>query len=277
MFEINTATVRTSFANVREEADQRSELYSQLLFGQEVLIIEGEGKWFKCKLPDNSSGWIRKGYLFVNQEYSFYHQAEKILFVKEFIAPAHQKPDHDSAITMRLLNGSQILPSGKKENGYLEFILTSGSSCWLKTEHCCERMFDPETNLEKQIIKMASLFLGTPYLWGGTSAYGIDCSGLVQHVFRHHGLDLPRNASQQAKCGREIITSPSLEEVREGDLLFFSEGRGVDHVAISLGGSQVIHASFGNGCVSIESLDYEAANFSSVLRACYHSARRVFD
>ena len=277
MFEINTATVRTSYANVREEADQRSELYSQLLFGQEVLIIEGEGKWFKCKLPDKSSGWIRKGYLHVNQEYSFFHEAKTILVVSAFITSAFREPDSNSPTVIKLLNGSPILPTGKKENGYLEILLPGEKRCWLSELDCRDNLIEPEVELADQIINQAKQFLGTPYLWGGTSPYGIDCSGLVQHTFRHHGINLPRNASQQAKCGEEIDTSTDLEEVEKGDLLFFSEGKGVDHVAISLGGDQVIHSSFSNGCVAIESLDYDAENFSSLLRACYHSARKVID
>ena len=92
-----------------------------------------------------------------------------------------------------------------------------------------------------QVKEYALLFLGAPYLWGGRSSLGIDCSGFTQLVLRLCGISLPRDAWQQAEVGVEV---PSLDQVQEGDLVFFCEtGTRVTHVGIILSGGEFIHAS----------------------------------
>lgn len=96
--------------------------------------------------------------------------------------------------------------------------------------------------LDDDLIATARAFLGTPYLWGGTSGHGIDCSGFVQQVYRLNGVGLDRDADQQALEGRAVDTPIA------GDLLFFGSPA-VTHVAMSLGGDDFIHAPRRGGFV----------------------------
>jgi hypothetical protein len=99
---------------------------------------------------------------------------------------------------------------------------------------------------KKDFPSIAAEVIGSPYLWGGKSTFGFDCSGLVQLVFEMLGVDLPRNSNQQARCGKPVRRR---EDFRPFDLFFFGEGRRINHVGIHLGGLDVLHAS-GYVCAS---------------------------
>ena len=125
------------------------------------------------------------------------------------------------------------------------------------------------------IIETASRWIGAPYLWGGTTPAGADCSGFVQAVYRMHGIDLPRDSDQQARVGSAVEPGRDLSGLRAGDLLFFAEyPRRVSHVAISLGGSGVIHSALGNGDVRRNDL-VGRTPFEKELRRLLIHARRV--
>jgi len=125
------------------------------------------------------------------------------------------------------------------------------------------------------VVCTARRWLGTPYVWGGVTPAGADCSGFVQSVYRLHGIALPRDSDLQARVGREVEAQGDFAALRPGDLLFFSERPGrITHVAISLGGSRTIHSALSNGGVRINDLagDLEA---ETRLRPLFVHARRV--
>lgn len=123
-----------------------------------------------------------------------------------------------------------------------------------------------ESNLASQIIANAKKHLGTPYVWGGTTPKGFDCSGLTQYVFKQSGISLPRTTTEQVKMGTYVSKS----NLRPGDLVFLQNTyrQGVSHVGIYIGDGQIIHASSSKGVV-ISKLS------SSYYTQHYHSARRV--
>ena len=123
-----------------------------------------------------------------------------------------------------------------------------------------------ESNLASKIISTAKKYLGVPYVWGGTTPSGFDCSGLVQYAFKQHGISLPRTTSEQVKIGTYV----SKANLRPGDLVFLQNTyrQGVSHVGIYIGDGQMIHASSSKGVV-ISNLS------SSYYTQHYHSARRV--
>jgi len=118
-------------------------------------------------------------------------------------------------------------------------------------------------------------FEGTSYLWGGITPWGADCSGLVQSVFSLHGVQLRRDAWQQAQQGE--AGAPDLLEALEGDLLFFSDrvDGHITHVAIALGQRRLVHLALGRGGYSVEQLDDEADPYVRKLRERFVHARRV--
>ena len=113
-----------------------------------------------------------------------------------------------------------------------------------------EKNAHEEGSKRERIALRAKRFLGIPYLWGGTSTKGFDCSGLVQRIFFIEGIELPRDSDQQALIG-ERISLDHIDEARVGDLLFFGEGGTVNHVGIYIGNQSFIHA---HGVVRISSL-----------------------
>jgi cell wall-associated NlpC family hydrolase len=130
----------------------------------------------------------------------------------------------------------------------------------------------------EKILATAKRFMGIPYLWGGTSAKGLDCSGFTKTVYYLNGVVLPRDASQQALVGDSVEVTEDFSHVRPGDLLFFgAKARDqrparVTHVAISLGGMRFIHAS---SYVRINSLDSSDPDFASARKSSLLGIKRI--
>jgi cell wall-associated NlpC family hydrolase len=114
----------------------------------------------------------------------------------------------------------------------------------------------------RAVVQTAGRWLGVPYLWGGRTNTGSDCSGFVQSILRVHGVLLPRDSKDQGAGGEALGDSAhALDDVRPGDLLFFApEGRGISHVAISTGGTGIIHCSAGRGEVAEDDLSAEPSS-----------------
>lgn len=137
---------------------------------------------------------------------------------------------------------------------------------------------DPTAAMQKVegVILAAQKLIGTPYAWGGRTGEGIDCSGLTQTAFKSQGINLPRDADQQAYVGRFVATSWYLSGMQRGDLMFFLSRRGpVAHVAIYLGDNQYIEAA--DGGVKISSLDPNDKNYEEKRAKSFAFARRVIE
>lgn len=121
-----------------------------------------------------------------------------------------------------------------------------------------ETSYQEETNSivssgSYDVVSYAQQFVGNPYVWGGSSlTNGADCSGFTMSVYAHFGISLPHNAAAQSGCG----TSVSLDSIQAGDLLFYSDGSGISHVAIYNGDGTVTHASNSNTGITISSYNY---------------------
>jgi cell wall-associated NlpC family hydrolase len=159
-------------------------------------------------------------------------------------------------------------PDGRK--GFIERRLVTGYDRWKATRQLTA------TNVELT----AKRFIGVPYLWGGTSPKGMDCSGFTKTVFRLNGMELNRDANQQADMGYDVSLADDMRRLSKGDLLFFGQpataekAERITHVAIYLQDRQFIHTPGGSG-VRIDSFDPAAPNFNEGLRKSLVRARRV--
>ena len=218
-----------SIVPLRLEASDASEMVSQVLFGEDFKVLEKEKKWSKIKLSfDGYEGYIdNKQYLEIDEEtfdklsYSKHHYSSEII---DFVTT---KENHLSTISI----GSR-LPIGAQDFYYDGSIYS-------------------EKLAKKEILQKAFQFLNTPYLWGGKTPFGIDCSGFTQLVYKLCGYSLLRDAKDQATQG-EVLSF--IEEAEPGDLAFFDNDEGIiTHVGIIMDNYNIIHA---HGKVRIDTLDH---------------------
>jgi len=222
---------------MRAEPTDRSEMVNVVLFGEAFEILERQPKWIKIRLQhDGYEGWMdpQMCTLISEEEY------ERIRTAPKYFNSA---------------TASEI----QDENGRV-FSLTKGA-CFPGMEGNEVKIgphrfhfngpFQNSAKDRNTLIETALSYTGTPYLWGGRTTFGIDCSGFTQMVYRMNGIYLPRDASQQAKKG---TTLSFLEECQQGDLAFFDNAEGaIVHVGIVMEDYKIIHAS---GRVRIDTLDH---------------------
>lgn len=226
-----------SIVPCRKEPSDASEMVTQLLFGEHFEIIEEQKKWSKIHIAhDKYECWIgNKQFQKISDAFTKSLHKDHLPLTADLLQIA-TGPENN---VFPLLLGS-TLPYFRAGNFNLESKEYSYSG----------EIAEPKESRE-QIVENAFLYLNAPYLWGGRSPFGIDCSGLTQMAYRLSGLPLKRDAWQQAEQG---ITLSFLEEAQEGDLAFFDneEGR-IIHVGIILKDNFIIHAS---GKVRIDPIDH---------------------
>ncbi len=243
---------------LRESDSERSEMISQLLFGEKVQILETRERWLKvCNLSDQYIGWIDRKML-KNLSFEDENQLSKSSVFRIKVALSICKKTTSNE-TMFLPGGSLLFES--KHNEYLMFdddIKVDESDITIN-----------EQSTGENILHIARQYLNAPYLWGGKSILGIDCSGLVQVVFSICGMQMQRDASQQVENGKVI---DFISEVQAGDLAFFENEEGkIIHVGILLNSHQIIHAS---GCVKIDQIDSQGI-ISSLTGEYTHQLRVI--
>lgn len=224
---------------VRKEASDRSEMVTQLLFGDIIEILDKQKSWYKIKmLADDYTGWIdQKQVALITDEEKANYDSQSSFISNDILQIAILNNSEMSTIVM-----GSTLPfySNKKLSFGGNNYSFDGNTVLVSTKR-------PDN-----ITLQAQLYLNSPYLWGGRSPFGIDCSGLTQIVYKICGYKLRRDANQQAEQGETISF---LEETIPGDLAFFDNEEGkIIHVGIITHGSNIIHAS---GKVRMDKLDHQ--------------------
>jgi hypothetical protein len=219
---------------MRRESNDRSEQVSQLLFGEIFEILEQTQKWTFIKLHfDGYEGWIdSKQFLQITEFQYLKLTNEPLIFngdLIEYVASENSLIPITLGATLNFLHFSEI----NVQNYIFDGLKKSG--------------IQPKNHL----LQTAYLYLNAPYLWGGKSPLGIDCSGFTQMVYKMNGYKIPRDAFQQANIGESLSF---IEECEPGDLAFFDNEEGkIIHVGILLSDYKIIHAS---GHVRIDSIDH---------------------
>ena len=235
---MNFGICALSIVPVRSSASDKSEMVSQLLFGEVVELLEKKGSWAKIRCSwDNYIGWIdiKQVKLITPSEFKLFSSKHSCSL--ELVQPAISD-DYYLPITL----GSNL----PNYDG-LRFSI-NGSSFTFSGQVITPFDIKPNTEL---VLKIARRYLYAPYLWGGRSPLGIDCSGFTQVVFKLVGINLPRDAYEQVDRG-ELVDF--VEESQDGDLAFFENRKGkITHVGILLPEGQIIHAS---GHVRIDKIDH---------------------
>ena len=245
-----------SIVPCRAEPANRSEMVSQLLFGDTFTLLEEKEEWVRIRQSfDGYESWINtKQYSPIREKTFLEITKAPQLLSNELIAILHDKQNRNA---FPIVMGS-VLPFLKDKNIQLENHQFEYEGAAVNSQ---------QKGTIDNIINTAYLFLNAPYLWGGRSALGIDCSGFTQLVYKVNGIALPRDASQQAGTGTALSF---VEEAEPGDLAFFDNEEGkIVHVGIVLSDQQIIHAS---GKVRIDKFDHygvfhnERKKYSHMLR-----------
>ena len=242
-----------SIVPMRNEASDKSEMVNQILFGEHFKILESRKKWSKIRLAhDSYEGWICNKQWIEIEEDNYKKLDKEVSTITTDILDIISKDLHQPIVI------GSILPSFK-----------SGHAIFNTKMYQFDGLTTPGFTQKDKLIENALIYLNAPYLWGGRSPLGIDCSGLTQMVYRLQGVDLRRDAYQQAEIG---TTLSFVEESEPGDLAFFDNNEGkVIHVGIIMENNYIIHAS---GKVRIDRIDQQGI-FNKDLGKHTHKLRLI--
>jgi len=257
------AVISTAVASIHREPRFSSEIVTQALMWEIVEILEEEKLWLHILQEDGYKGWIYTFYIIESRQ-SFPHW---ITLTDRFI-PVSLLRHEDT--NRRMLSFGTKVPVIDENPQFITIALPGDITGKIVSHKPCLE------NSRSNIIVLAESLLGTPYIWGGKSAFGFDCSGFVQLILSTIGIPIARDTRMQVKT--TWLSEISVVDSKPGDLLYFSENGKINHVAFSLGGGKIIHCS---GEVKIESINEGDEEFNQWLSQSiintYSVANRVTD
>jgi hypothetical protein len=272
-----TGLVTLSVINIRKHPSHSAEMVSQAVLGTPVRILKNVGSWFLIQTPDHYIGYTESSSLepMTREEMAEWKRSDRVMTVVN--SGSVYSATDESGITGDFVAGCIFIRVGEDQShtivrfpdgrqGYIHSRSVRDFSKWK-----ADAAFT-----EAGLQKCASAFTGLPYLWGGTSSKGFDCSGFSQTVYYLNGTILMRDASQQALHGLNVDISAGYGKLKPGDLLFFGTREmaelHVTHVAVYKGDSEYFHSS---GMVRINSLDSTRGNYNSFRENSLLSAKRI--
>lgn len=252
------ATVRVAVADVWRSPIPRSDWHreTQLLLGEQVLVLQVAGEWTRVVVPDQPSpkdprgypGWVRSSVL---TNLPYHHKRQAVVMVRS--APLKAAPDLNSETLLEASLDTRLGVVGGAGD-WFEVALPGGGTAWLLASWTRVSQAGAQDRLADRtmLVATARQLMGVPYLWGGTSAGGMDCSGFTYRVFHANGILIPRDSVPQSRAGRAVGQA----EWQPGDLIFYAVGGPfgtVSHVGLYVGSELVLNAS-SEGSVRIGSV-----------------------
>ncbi|WP_209319917.1 C40 family peptidase [Ancylomarina longa] len=278
--DLNWALVNLSVVNLRSKPKHSAELVSQAIMGTPVRVLKKQNSWYLIQTPDNYIAWVDRAALAfkTKEEMKQWRNSERVVFIPWF------KLERDSIgkdVVTDLVAGS-ILELKRENSGFYWLTLPDGREIMVVKRDCeLFNQWEQEKIEDASVLtKIAKQFMGRPYLWGGTSSKGVDCSGFVKSVYFMHGIILARDASLQFLHGDTISPEQGFRKLKEGDLVFFGRKATSDlplkvtHVGMYMKDGEFIHSS---GRVKINSFDSTADNYSDYRSISWLGGRRVLN
>ncbi|PQL94819.1 C40 family peptidase [Apibacter adventoris] len=246
---------QVSVSPVRKEPSDTSEMITQILFGEFVEVLEVLKNWVKIKIIfDGYEGWVDIKQILMLSDLEYSALSQETSFISEpfgLLVYDHKPFPVTIGAEIHTLQEPDTFQLTQSKKFFIEDSLIKGKQT------------------KEKILDFAFKYINTPYLWGGKSTYGIDCSGFTQMVYKICGYKLPRDAYQQAEIG-EVLSF--IEESEPGDLAFFENSEGkIIHVGFVLPEQKILHA---HGKVRIDNLDYTGI-FNSEINRYTHQLRFI--
>jgi cell wall-associated NlpC family hydrolase len=275
------AIVTNSVANIRSKPKHSGELATQAILGMVLKVLKINGDFYLVQSPDGYISWVDHGgvTLLTDEQFTSWNNLPKVIFTSTY-GFVYQEPNNDLNKVGDIVLGGQLLLLDEntdyykvqypdKREGYLKKSESNLYDVWLK-----------QVQASGSLLELyAKELLGVPYLWGGTSTKGMDCSGFTKTVYLMNGLVIPRDASQQIMAGKNVDADLNFSNLEKGDLMFFgkkatdSTRQRVTHVGIWLdnGQGEFIHAS---GRVKLGSINPESTLYDHYNSNRYLGSRR---
>ncbi len=279
------ALVPQAVCDLRREPATHSERISQAVFGEAVEVLRCHGDWVFVRLPDGYLGWMYASPLWrcATAQVEAWRQQCTHLLTRATLpcyGMSAGQPEHQ----VGLLPFGSLLKVEDEHGPFCQVRFPNHAVRWMPRAGLLSLKQRPPATLLglRTVIGWLETMIGVPYLWGGRTPFGYDCSGVVQTAYGVLGLRLPRDADQQALAG----TAVSYEAIQWGDLLFFGTGlrdgelntspeRRITHVGLALHDGEFLHASFSNGGLVRGSFDGRSPWFLPSYRRRFITARRL--
>jgi len=258
-------------ANMYSGPSDNTDVVSQAIYGSNVTLLTARGEWSRIQTADHYKGWVPSRHLRLVQSGSGYATTGTIVQVESLFANLYREPDgtrHKPALRISFESRLEVIPAATNDDlkekkgkdskanaeGWLQVRLPDKRSAWIQSS---DVVSDPKPLSIPESIELAKRFLGIPYLWGGSSSFGFDCSGFTQMLVRMRGIIMPRDADKQAAWTG--VVAVDRKDLQAGDLLFFgSSPRDINHTGMYIGDGQFIQdTTNGHPVVQISRLDDE--------------------
>lgn len=270
--------INLSVADIREEPDFTKGMATQSILGTPIRIYEKKD-WYRIQTPDGYIGWsqLANFHPMTKDEFNEWISAEKVIFT-DFFGFSYSKADKKSQTITDLVSGNMLRLEGAKGDFYKASYPDGKTAYVLKSQAKPYTEWKSSIELtQKSIIDKAFTLMGIPYVWGGTSVKGMDCSGYTKTVLFMHGIILMRDASQQVNTGIPVDISRNYDNLEIGDLMFFGkkgeDGRErIRHVGFYIGNQKFIHAS---GSIRVSSIDPNAEDYDEINAKEFIRATRI--
>ena len=249
-----------SVINLRTEPNYAAEMSSQALLGMPVLILEESNGWYRIQTSDNYIAWTEKSSIsaYNKLQMNNWTTDRKIVFWSDY-GSSYEKPNVNSQRVSDLTMGN-VLKYIKSSGKFIQVEYPDNRIAYILKSDCKDfnQWINSSNPTRSELAATAQKLMGIPYLWGGTSLKGMDCSGFTKMIYYIHGIIIQRDASQQARWGVLIDTENTFDNIEVGDLLFFGkkmkagQKESITHVGLYLGNRRFIDAA---GNISLNSFN----------------------
>ena len=273
------AVINISVANLRSNPKHSAELATQAILGTEVNVLKKDSDWYLIQTPDEYLAWVDAGGIQLMDEktLSQWATSNKIIYTNTY---GHAFDLTDASIRVSDLVAGSILKVLEEEGGNYKVQFPDGRQALVSKEEAryYTSWLSSLSYDANSLIETSKSLMGVPYLWGGTSTKGVDCSGFTKTIYYMNGMVIPRDASQQVHTGKSIDSIADFSKLDKGDLLFFgrkatdSTSEKVVHVGMWIGDNQFIHSS---NMVRVSSVDQNASNFDEYNVGRYLRTKRL--